>query len=144
MPSPSVSCPLGREHPQTCGTPPPPHVNSPRHVPQDGARCWPQLSVNVGVPQLASLALHKALSGSGVQPHIPDVPPPPQLCGGVHVPQLTLLPQLSTAMPQLFPAQAVPSGVQPHTPGIPAPPHDSGGAHPQPTVLPQLSVAVPQ
>ncbi len=47
----------------------------------------------------------------GVQPHWPATPPPPQVCGAIHVPQLP--PQPSS--PQVFPVQSPTHGVT-HSP----------------------------
>jgi hypothetical protein len=38
-----------------------------------------------------------------VHPHTPGVPPPPQVCGEVHSPQLSGLPQSSVAGPHSIP-----------------------------------------
>jgi hypothetical protein len=66
---------------------------------------------------------------TGVQPHTFGVlgVPPPHVCGGVHDPQLIMLPHPSDTGPQFLPAHAavIVLGVQPHTfaePGLP-PPH---------------------
>jgi hypothetical protein len=50
-----------------------------------------------------------------VHPHTPGVPPPPQVCGDVHSPQLRVLPQSSVAGPHeiLWDAQEV-LGTQTH------------------------------
>src|SRR3984957_13082625 len=74
------------------------------------------------------------------------MPPPPQVCGGVHVPQLGIsLPQPSPAGPQemfcctqVRDTQVPPSGA-PHCPGLPPPPQVCGGVH-----VPQLGISLPQ
>ena len=59
--------------------------------------------------------------------------PPPQVCGGVQVPQLRMLPQPSVAMPQLKPWAWHDLDAQPHTVGVTAP-QTSGATHgPQPS-----------
>ncbi len=87
----------------------------------------------------------------GVQslpPQTLGVPPPPQVWGGLHVPQLRVLPQPSPAVPQLKPSPWHVAGVHPPKPqtlGVPPPPHVSGDAQvPQLSVPPQPSAAVPQ
>src|SRR5262249_43157003 len=66
-----------------------------------------------------------------VGPHTPVVPPPPQVCGEVQVPQLPPHP----SSPQFLPGQW---GVQPQPPIVPLPPH-VGGAVRVPQLPPQLS-----
>src|SRR5687767_6261721 len=64
-----------------------------------------------------------------------------QVLGCVHVPQLTIWPQLFITSPQFFPAQAVSFGTQPwpQACGTPPPPQVSGDVQlPQLTFWPQL------
>ena len=64
------------------------------------------------------------------------VPPPPQVCGNVHVPHASVPPQPFDAVPHVCPAGQVVLGVQPHT--FPTPqvwgavqvPQDSVPPHP--------------
>ena len=74
-------------------------------------------------------------------------PPPPQVCGGVHVPQSMVSPQPSAAGPQLKPRAAQVFGVQiawPHRPAVPPQPQVSGGVHePHWMTLPQPSPVGP-
>jgi hypothetical protein len=90
------------------------------------------------VPQLVP----DAQAATGVQPHTPALPPPPQVCGAVHVPQLTgVPPHPSGALPQFCPAAhafVAVSGVQPHTfatLGVP-PPQVCGAVHVPHTIDP--------
>ncbi len=50
-----------------------------------------------------------------VEPQTYGVPPPPQVCGRVHVPQLRVPPQPSAIIPQFAPTAAHVVGVQ-HVP----------------------------
>src|SRR5580658_4296570 len=84
-------------------------------------------------------------------PHWLGTPPPPHVCGGVHGPQSSMLPQPSPAGPQpMFCCAQVcgvqePPSVKPHWSGTPPPPHVCGGVHgPQLSMLPQPSPAGPQ
>jgi hypothetical protein len=112
---------------------------------------WPQLFWTGPQESPAQLVDN----GSGVHPQTLSVPPPPQVWGVVHDPQVTVrdTPQLSFAVscPQFFPLRwhrvASPSGVHPQTLGVPGlpPPQLLGLAQePQLTVrlVPQLSVTV--
>lgn len=54
-------------------------------------------------------------SDSSVQPHLPGVPPPPHVCGDVHVPQLTGVPQLLFLFPQFEDPHVVLGGSGVHT-----------------------------
>ena len=75
------------------------------HAPQLALRCCPQLSVPLAVPQLTPRFEQNAASPSYAQPHALGVPPPPQVSGLMHEPQLMVrdVPQLSVALtfPQL-------------------------------------------
>src|ERR1019366_9281703 len=86
---------------------------------------------------------------TGVQPHVPAVPPAPlQVAGETQLPQFTVLPQPSGALPhKLVPvpqAAATVFGVQTQVPGAPL--QDVCGAVqlPQVTVPPQPSETLPQ
>ncbi|MFO0674446.1 MAG: hypothetical protein U0235_33355 [Polyangiaceae bacterium] len=58
---------------------------------------------------------HVVAMGSAVHPHLPTSPPPPQVSGAAHVPQMTSLPQESFAVPHVLPASSNDRlGVQPH------------------------------
>src|ERR1700733_7779710 len=78
-------------------------------------------------------------------------PPPPQVCGDVHVPQLNVPPHPSPAGPQLkaspahvFGTHALPSPCQ-HTLDTQPPPHISGAVHvPHCSAPPHPSPAGPQ
>src|SRR5688572_12946379 len=79
--------------PQTLGVPPPPQVWGEVQVRQaTPAREAPQLSVPLSEPQFFPRRMQKAVLVSGGQ--VPrsqtlGVPPPPQVCGEVQVPQAT-------------------------------------------------------
>jgi hypothetical protein len=76
------------------------------------------------------------------------VPPPPQVAGEVHVPQLSVPPQPSLMDPQLSPCAAHVVGVHvppPHTLAVPPPPQVAGEVQvPQLSVPPQPSATDPQ
>jgi hypothetical protein len=120
----------------------------PDPVPHD-----PVPHVTVPVPQPLGIVpqlVPAAQAVAGVQPHTPALPPPPQVWGAVHDPQVTEPPQPSGAVPQFCPAAhavAAVSGVQPHTLATlgDAPPHVCGAVHdPQVIVPPQPSDIGPQ
>jgi hypothetical protein len=75
-------------------------------------------------------------------------PPPPQVCGAVHEPQLRVPPQPSPTVPQLAFICAHVLGVHggvPHWLSTPPPPQNCGAVHePQLRVPPQPSPTVPQ
>jgi hypothetical protein len=74
-----------------------------------------------------------------------ETPPPPQVCGAVHVPQFRVPPQPSAIDPQFAPWAAQVVGVQPQTFAVPPPPHVCGAEQlPQLSVCPQPSEIVPQ
>jgi hypothetical protein len=76
---------------------------------------------------------------SGMQPelppHWPETPPPPHVWGGVHVPQLVMMPpHPSLAGPHMtLDGQGwgvhMPDGGAPHWPDTPAPPHVCPAGH---------------
>ena len=73
------------------------------------------------------------------------VPPPPQVCGAVHVPHETLPPHPSGWVPQFCVPVHFAAGVQPHTLGVPPPPQVCGAVQlPQLSVPPHPSDMVPQ
>src|SRR5438067_9612800 len=75
------------------------------------------------------------------------VPPPPQVCGAVHVPQESVPPQPFDTDPQLAPAAAQVVGVHPppQTFAVPPPPQVCGVMHvPQESVPPQPFEIEPQ
>ncbi len=74
--------------PQTLATPAPPHVSGAVQLPQAAVRIRPQESVAVTDPQSFARAPQNDASDSGVQAHALGVPPPPQVAGLVHEPQL--------------------------------------------------------
>jgi hypothetical protein len=80
-------------------------------------------------------------------PQTLGVPPPPQVCGETHAPQLRLCPHPSLIVPQLAPtcAHVVAAHCTPHTFGVPPPPHVDGAMHaPHWSTLPQPSLMDPQ
>ena len=80
-----------------------------------------------------------------MQPHTLVVPPPPQVCGAVQVPQFSVPPQPSASEPQFFPCAAQVVGVQPQTFAVPLPPQVWGAVQaPQLSVPPQPSGHEPQ
>jgi hypothetical protein len=115
--------------------PPPPHVCGVVHVPQLAVRVAPQLSAAITIPQFLPTRVQNAVFVSATQlgPHTFATPPPPHVCGAVHVPQFAvcIVPQLSAAItiPQLLPLRlqkvVSDSGVHtvPQTFGVPPPPH---------------------
>jgi hypothetical protein len=125
--------------PQTPDTPPPPHVCGGVQLPQlvitmpqpspvgPQERPWAMQVEGMQPPPLPP-------ASAGTPPHCPGTPPPPHVCGGVHVPQLAIvLPQPSPAGPQVrfcwahvSPAQDPPPSTEgaPQTPGMPPPPQD--------------------
>jgi len=76
------------------------------------------------------------------------VPPPPHVCGAVHVPHESVPPQPFEIVPQFFPWAAQVVGVHaaaPHTFAMPLPPHVCGAVHvPHASVPPQPFEIVPQ
>jgi hypothetical protein len=147
--------------PHTLTVPPPPQVCGAVQVPQLATvRAVPQLSVPATCPQFLPARVQKAAFVSAAQPHTFTVPPPPQVCGAVQVPQLTvrIVPQLSApaTCPQFLPIRvqkaAFVSAMQfgPHTFITLPPPHVCGAVHvPQLAtvrIAPQLSgpVKLPQ
>jgi hypothetical protein len=91
-------------------------------------------------------------AGSGVLPHTPEVPVPPQLVPlAMHGPQSTAPPQLSPMGPQKVPSGTLQPVVMqpgigpPHTWGVPPPPQVSDPLQPpQSIILPQPSPITPQ
>jgi hypothetical protein len=73
-------------------------------------------------------------------------PAPPQVCGAVQAPQVSVPPQPSGIVPQFFPCAAQVVGVHvPQTFATPAPPQVCGAVQaPQVSVPPQPSEIVPQ
>jgi hypothetical protein len=57
-------------------------------------------------------------------PHTLGWPPPPQVSGGVHVPQSIVPPHPSPAVPQSWPSWPQVFGTQPSGPPSPAPPDE--------------------
>jgi hypothetical protein len=115
------------------------------HEPHGTAfRVVPQLSAAVTLPQFFPSRVQNAVSPSYVQPHTFAAPPPAQVCGAVHTPQLAVrdAPQLSleVTLPQFLPSPAqnaaVLCAVQPHTFPVPPPPHVT----PVPVHVPQSAV----
>jgi hypothetical protein len=79
---------------------------------------WPVPESGCGVPPPSPApppSFVPASPPTGV-PHMPGVPPPPQVCGAVHEPQGMALPQLSAPVPQVAPLVHMPFEVQPQTP----------------------------
>lgn len=85
---------------------------------------------------------HASAIVSGLQPHTPGVPPPPQVCGDVQL-HATSAPQPFENAPQTPPTHGL-IGVHPHLPATPPPPHVFVPVQPQLTLLPHESVSVPQ
>jgi hypothetical protein len=85
-----------------------------------------------------------------MSPHCPEMPPPPQMLGETHDPQLSEPPQPSPHGPQVKPSFRQVVGTHavlcPHLPGIPPPPHVSPGTlhDPHASASPQPSPAGPQ
>jgi hypothetical protein len=83
-------------------------------------------------------------------PHWLGTPMPPQMSGGVQLPQSIVLPQPSATGPQLAFCWAQVRGTQfcellPQTLGVPPPPQELGEVQvPQPNVPPQPSATIPQ
>src|SRR5262245_66444055 len=68
-------------------------------------------------------------------PHTFGTPPPPQVWGAVHTPQVSVPPQPLEIVPQVAPCAAHVVGVQPQTLGTPPPPQVCGAVQ-----VPQVSV----
>jgi hypothetical protein len=98
---------------------------------EETVRVVPQLSGAVTLPQSLPSRVQNWLLFSGVHPHTFAVPPPPHVCGSVHVPQLAVRGasqwSVFVTVPQFFPSRvqkaASLSAVQPQTLGAPPPPH---------------------
>ena len=80
----------------------------------------------------------------GVQlgaPHLPGMPPPPQVSGAVQSPHMRMAPQPSPAGPHSMFCWAQVFGEQepPQTPGTPPPPQPWPGGQ-----VPQLAMRLPQ
>jgi hypothetical protein len=100
--------------PQTFGVPAPPQIVLPVHADVPQSRTPPQPSAifpHWFAPQVVS-GEHAAPSGprSEPPPQTLSVPPPPQISGNVHEPQLAATPASSTVVPPQ------PSGWGPHFP----------------------------
>ena len=98
------------------------------HEPQPTVRRVPQLSAAVMDPQSLPSMRQRAVSLAGVQTPWPQtfgVPPPPQLKGLLHCPQLMMLPQVSDISPQLIARSAQVFGSQD------VPPSEGSGKGPQ-------------
>jgi hypothetical protein len=104
------------------------------------------LSFAVTLPQFFANRVQNAVAVSGVQSHAFAVPPPPQVCGAMHVPHdatVRDVPQLSVpvTLPQFLPSRvqnaAFVSGAHPHTFAVPPPPHET----PVPVHAPQEATA---
>jgi hypothetical protein len=120
------------EHPHTFDAL---HVCGIVQVPQLGTlRVVPQLSAAITLPQFLPTLVQNAAFVSAAQPQTFTVPPPPHVCGIVHVPQLAtvrIAPQLSLAitLPQFLPTRVqnvvFDSATQlgPHTFATPPPMH---------------------
>ena len=74
-----------------------------------------------------------------VLPQTPGVPPPPQLSGALHEPQLRTPPQPSAHEPQFFPSAAQVVGVQEEPAHLPPVPQVCPAGH-----VPQLAMVPPQ
>jgi hypothetical protein len=146
---------LSAVQPHTLAVPPPPHVAGdvqPAPKLQSATlRDAPQLSLPATVPQFLPLAVQKAASVCGVQPHTFGVLRP-HVHPVAHAPHPTVRepPQLSFAvtLPQFLPCAVQKAGspwyVQPHTFAVTRPQVHPVAQEPQPTVrdAPQLSLAV--
>ena len=78
---------------------------------------WP------GVVQPAMpFGMHALPSVAPAPPHWFATPPPPHVCGRVHVPQLRRLPQPSPGVPQVAPSDAHVCGMHPPPPSAWVPP----------------------
>ncbi len=75
--------------------------------PQFAVRGRPQLSVPENDPQLTPLFAQNCASVSGVQPQALGTPPPPQVCGEVQVPQLTVRELAQLSRPDTCPQLAL-------------------------------------
>jgi hypothetical protein len=129
------------------------HTCCPVQVPQFALRGVPQLSFALSTSQFLPRREQKAALVSAMQPHIPGVPPPPQVCGALQLPQLDtvrITPQLSAPVngPHVLPRReqnaVLDSPVQPHTPGVTPPPQVCGAVQPEhATPIPQLLITLP-
>ena len=64
-------------------------------------------------PQFAPAIAHVRGTQPDVPPHRLGIPPPPQVCGDVHEPQLMIPPQPSPTGPQVAPADSQVTSPQP-------------------------------
>jgi hypothetical protein len=124
--------------------PPPPQISQPGQVPQV-AMVPPQPS-GMAVPHEKPRLEHVwgVHAPASTAPHVPGVPPPPQVSGGVQVPQFAVLPpqpsgygppQVNPRLPQVSGTHGVP----PQVPATPPPPQVSGAVQ-----VPQTAVMPPQ
>lgn len=93
---------------QTLAAPPPPQDARAVQLPQLAVRLRPQESGAVTAPQFFASRLQNAASLSTAQPQTLAVPPPPQLCGAAHAPQLaTVRGALQLSVPVSWPQLAL-------------------------------------
>src|SRR5208283_2134814 len=108
MGPPSGAIPGGNPHllkpppPQVCGAVHVPHWISPPHPSEAPPQVYPSAAHVVGTHD--ETGPPSALIPGG-NPHLLK-PPPPQVCGAVHVPHWRSPPQLSDAGPQVYPSAA--------------------------------------
>ncbi len=134
---------FGMSRPQTS-----PPSAQPWQVPQSMVLPQPSLTGPQPAPSSAQVfGVQASTPPSGI-PQTFGIPPPPQVSGTVHVPQSSVPPQQSEAMPQSKPrsAQGVgPGQSKPHwCPSQPNPHIRPTGQVPQSRTCPQPSSAVPQ
>src|SRR5262250_261888 len=118
----------------------PPEQLSPLVValPSSQVRALPRCSQPTGGGELTSV-VQRLPSSQVMMPQTFATPPPPQVCGAVQAPQVSVPPQPSGIVPQFFPCAAQVVGVQvPQTFAVPPPPQVSGAVQaPQVSVPPQ-------
>src|SRR5262249_28411274 len=114
-------------------------------LPSSHVRALPRCSQPTGGGELTSV-VQRLPSSQVVMPQTFATPPPPQVCGAVQTPQVSVPPQPSGIVPQFVPCAAPASRVQvPQTFAAPPPPQVSGAVQrPQVSVPPQPSGIVPQ
>src|SRR5262245_34096547 len=114
-------------------------------LPSSHVRALPRCSQPTGGGELTSV-VQRLASSQVVMPQTFATPPPPQVCGAVQAPQVSVPPQPSGIVPQFFPCAAQVVGVQaPPTFAVPPPRQVSGAPQtPQVSVPPQPSGIVPQ
>src|SRR5271165_327643 len=127
---PSEPTPAGKPH---LLKPPAPHTSGAAHVPHWRSAPHPSLAGPHSYPRLAQVVGMQEKIGPpsgaipGGKPHLLN-PPPPQVCGAVHVPHWRSPPHPSAAAPQVYPSAVQLVCTQDET-GPPSGPTPGGRPH---------------